>query len=166
MTKKITLVVVLAVIAGLGVYLIQVFLKNSQKDLKKKGTEKIVREFTDEQNNPNFFIKPNDVVLEKIFPGRSLMIEKVALENPGFVVVYKEREAKPQNIIGYSYLLPKGESRNVYISLKDEIKVGQIIFIGLRFDDGDGFFEYSGKYDKNLSRADGKVIFWEAEVKN
>lgn len=158
------MIIVILLIAGLGLYLIQGFLRERQKGFKRSGAKNLIGEAGTVPNLSDFSFKPNDLVLEKVSPGKPFIVEKVLLESPGFVVVYKDREASIKNVIGYSYLLPKGETRNVYISLKEDLKEGQVIFVGIRFDDGDGFFEYSGKYDKNLSTSSGKVIFWEVRV--
>lgn len=112
------------------------------------------------------FDKPNDIIASKIGPTKIPIIEKVKIEEPGFVVIYQDSDLESKDVLGFSQLLSEGESTNVPVFLKRALYEGETVYLGLRLDDGDKYFEFTGRYDKNVSRADGTPILWKIEVKN
>jgi len=65
----------------------------------------------------------------------------VYLENPGFVVIHEDSAGTPGKILGASSLVPAGETKNVPIALSRATKDGEIIYVMLHLDDGDGKFD-------------------------
>lgn len=171
MIKKIFISFILILLIAIGLFIIGVLswrLKNqlsvvSESSFSNKQTQNFPKGVGNLQNVFKLS-KANDIEIRNVSPGKSVLIDKILLESSGFAVVYKSDSFKVGDVLGYSRLLPKGTSENVEISLKKEINEGQIILIALRIDDGDSFFEYTGRFDKFVTRADGKPIVWKVQV--
>ena len=152
---------VIMTVALIGIYLIglqtgKIKIPKEVKDLNQEVQQEKVTQAIQPQVFD--FEKANEIIVSDIREGKRLLIDEVKIEAAGFVVVYQSDESSAVNILGFSQLLPKGESKDVSIILKRTVVRGESIYLGLRIDDGDGFFEFSGRYDKNIQRADGKAI--------
>ena len=169
MPKKVIIVVILFVVAGIGLYAIAVLsgkvdntnqISNQDQTVPVQEDKGVVQDIS----NLLGFDKPNSVSVGKIQPGQVIMINSVKLERHGYVVVYRGMKAMPIDVLGYSRKLSGGVTENVEISLRSKLEVGQIIYLGFRIDDGDGYFEITGKYDKHVERADGSPILEKVTV--
>lgn len=169
MRKRLT-IVVMVVLASLGIALIRQ-LSGQRSELVSRlegigqGERQERSEASDEKPREKKSIKevlnlekPNSVTASNPQPRSWLVIEEVRVEAPGFAVIYEEDSAQAGDVLGSSKILPAGKSEDVAVFLRRDLREGEEIFIGLRIDDGDGFFEISGKYDKNVVRADGRPI--------
>ncbi len=169
MLKKVIIAAVLFVVAGFGLYLIAVLsgkVGNTHQFLDQDKIPPVQEKEGVVQNLSNLlgFDKPNSIMVDKIMPGKVIVIKKVKLEKPGFVVAYRGVKAMPIDVMGYTRKLSGGETDNAEIPLRRNVEVGQIIYLGLRVDDGDGYFEITGKYDKHVTRADGTPILEKVTV--
>ena len=166
--KKILTVIILVIVAGIG--LVGIGVLSGKVDLPEKkleitgdespftkGEENVIKDMIN-------FEPENLVTIGRIEPGEIILIDKVKLEEAGFVVVYSKNFVEPATILGYSRKLAKGETASVYINLRRKINENETIYVGLRLDDGDGFFEVTARYDKNITRADGTPILEEFKV--
>ena len=166
--KKIVTVIILVVIAGVGlagIGLLSGKVSLPEKKLDITGEEPVLVKEEEQVIKKLINFEPeNMVTIGKIEPGSRIVIGKVKLEETGFVVVYANNSAEPASVLGFSKKLEKGETADVTVNLREKINDTDTVYIGLRLDDGDGFFEISGMYDKNISRADGTPILEEFKV--
>lgn len=174
MLKKIFIAGILTLAAGVGLYAIAVLSGRIELPSEEPVTnqEFQIQEYvSEEMQSPVEEVKqvlnldkPNDIVFGEVRPANFLVLESVKIEQNGFAVVYESENPKPSDVLGFSSFLHKGKTENVLINLKRSLSQGEKIFVGHRLDDGDGFFEISGRYDKNVARADGKLLLFEANV--
>ena len=173
MPRKIFITLFLIFLAAVGIYAIAV-LSGRVEVPERNGIDKGITKEAGEVQEPGpieqvkkalNLEKPNDIVFGEVNAGTTLIIlESVKIEHVGFVVVYEKENPRPENVLGFSPLLQRGATENVPIRLKRFLTQGETIYAGFRLDDGDGFFEISGRYDTNVSRADGGLILHEARV--
>ncbi|MFA5841759.1 MAG: hypothetical protein WC835_02235 [Candidatus Paceibacterota bacterium] len=90
-------------------------------------------------------------------PGTIITVDSINMQESGFVIVSKDDGER--NIIGVSTPLSRGENKNINISLTEEVKDGQIIYISVHVDgNGDRVFEFPGGPDIWAYDASGKKI--------
>ena len=171
MFKKVIIVIALILIAGFGLYAIAVLsgkvgstnqISNQNQIPQVQEKKSVIQDV----GNLLGFDKPNTISVGKVLPGQEITINSVKLEKSGYVVVYRSAKSLPIDVLGYSRKLPEGENKDVKITLRRRVEVGQIIYFGFRIDDGDGYFEISGKYDVHVVRADGTPILEKVTVEN
>ena len=66
------------------------------------------------------------------------------LLEPGFVVVYDDLDGESGEILGHSSLLASGEIHDIVVLLEDAVEQGDVLYVLLHKDDGDGEFNYPG----------------------
>lgn len=75
----------------------------------------------------------------------SIFVDTAILEVPGYVVIHRaEEDGSVGEVIGFSDLLPAGETEDFVILLDEEVFVGEELIAMLHADDGDAFFEFPG----------------------
>jgi len=99
------------------------------------------------------------------FPGNSVIIEKVNLVSPGFVVIHEILDDYENSVFGSSSLLHAGESEAIIILLSKKTKENEIYYATLFSDDGDGLFNLE-QDDKPMEDKDGKSVSVEIHVKS
>lgn len=102
-------------------------------------------ELSPTDSSSGFMIGQSAIYVAEQLPGRNVSVAVVRFEKPGFVAVHEEAYGAPGNILGVSSLFPAGEFRNPSpIVLSREIKDGEIIYVMLHLDNGDGKFDARG----------------------
>ncbi|HEY9583573.1 MAG TPA: hypothetical protein VJI66_01250 [Candidatus Paceibacterota bacterium] len=96
----------------------------------------------------------NRVVVTDQFPGNIVYLSSVQLEKPGFVVVHKDNNGTPGDIIGYQYF-DKGINPG-RITLTSSTVEGGVYYAMLHSDDGDKVF--NATKDLPLKDSKGDVI--------
>lgn len=88
--------------------------------------------------------------------GLEAIVKSVKFENrAGWVAIHEDREGKPGNILGATWL-PVGESKEVKVELLRSMEAGKTYYAMLHDDDGDKKFNY--KNDLSLPSATGEPI--------
>jgi len=88
-----------------------------------------------------FALSPNAIVLTDYSAGKLITATKIKFESQGFIVVHEDKGGKKGMILGYSKLLPSGESDDVVVGLSRASKDGERLYVSLVLDNGDGKFE-------------------------
>ena len=73
--------------------------------------------------------------------GNEIFIERAVLSNAGYVVIHREKDGDPGEIIGVSEFLPEGTRENFLMSIDEEAVEGDTLFAMIHIDDGDGVFD-------------------------
>lgn len=81
----------------------------------------------------------NRVVVSDQYPGNIVYISSAQLANPGWVVIHKDNNGKPGDVIGYTYF-DKGINPGK-ITLTQNTVDGQVYYAMLHMDDGDKKFD-------------------------
>ncbi len=90
----------------------------------------------------------------------SVVVDFVSLAKPGFVVIHKNANGQPGEIIGVSELLEAGESRSV--SILANLTAGESYFAMLHADNGNG--QFSAELDAAFVDEKGDPIMGRFEV--
>ncbi|TSD07402.1 MAG: hypothetical protein Greene07144_920 [Parcubacteria group bacterium Greene0714_4] len=93
-------------------------------------------------NSTGLIVGTNAIYVEDQAPSKTILVATVRLEKPGFVIVFDDANGVPGKILGRSDFLPAGEMENLLpIQLSRKTQDGEILYIALHFDDGDGMFD-------------------------
>ncbi|MGD8744264.1 MAG: hypothetical protein PVJ52_01550 [Candidatus Woesebacteria bacterium] len=76
-----------------------------------------------------FFFASGENIREIDLKNNKVTINKVDLENPGYIYIYKDDNGRLGRFVGVSSELPKGVSRGIYIDLKEAAAPGQEYWI-------------------------------------
>jgi hypothetical protein len=88
--------------------------------------------------------------------GLEATVKSVKFESrAGWVAIHEDREGKPGNILGATWL-PVGENKEVKVELLRSMEVGKTYYAMLHDDDGDKKFNY--KNDLSLPSSTGEPI--------
>lgn len=113
-------------------------------------------------------ITGNDNLLSLIVPeqagGKEIFIESSVLPDAGYVVVHREKDGKPGDIIGVSDFLSAGVKENFLMSINEEVVEGDTLFAMIHSDDGDGVFDES--LDVPFVDGNGDVILVKFSIVN
>jgi len=80
------------------------------------------------------------IVVDAQKAGTVMTIKEITMEKDGFAVVYDNNNGKLGNIIGNSRYLPKGKTLNVLFGLTRPSVRGEMLYIVIHEDSGDGIF--------------------------
>lgn len=72
--------------------------------------------------------------------GSTVNVASVFLSKPGFIAIHNTVNGAPGAVIGYSALLPAGQSTNILVTLSANMVVGSSYIAMLHFDNGDGVY--------------------------
>ena len=98
--------------------------------------------------------KPSIAVDEQKVKDDNIVVTRLFLDNPGYVLIHKVADGKPGPVIGNSELL-NGENSNVEVKVSDYENENELIAM-LHYDDGDSDYEFPG--DDTPTKVDDKVI--------
>jgi len=98
--------------------------------------------------------KPSIAVEEQKVENDNVVVTRLFLDKPGYVVIHKVADGKPGAVIGNSGLLD-GENSNINVKVTDYENENELIAM-LHYDDGDGSYEFPG--DDIPTKVDDKVI--------
>lgn len=90
-------------------------------------------------------------------PSETVVIGLVVLKDPGYVVIHKDSNGSPGEIIGHSKLLSSGENINLKFELDEPTLQGNYYFAMLHIDDGDGEFNFPGN-DEPIKDIENDII--------
>ena len=94
------------------------------------------------------------IVISDQFPGNIVYVSSVMLAQPGFIVVHKDKNGQPGDVIGYQYF-DKGTNPGK-ITLTMPTAEGGIYYAMLHSDNGDKKFDVTK--DLPLKDASGNII--------
>lgn len=141
---RLYLTVVLCFVAGLGLAWL---LFSGPADTAKENKEG--------ENQPASLGATGVAAEDQVF-GSEAMIKSVKFETrAGWVAVHEDREGKPGNILGASWL-PVGEHKDIKVELLRSMEAGKTYYAMLHDDDGDKKFNY--KNDLSLPSSTGEPI--------
>ena len=98
--------------------------------------------------------KPSIAVEEQKVENDNVVVTRLFLDKPGYVVIHKVADGKPGAVIGNSGLLD-GVNSNINVKVLDYENENELIAM-LHYDDGDGNYEFPG--DDNPTKVDDKVV--------
>lgn len=98
--------------------------------------------------------KPSIAVDEQKVENDNVVVARLFLDKPGYVVIHKVADGKPGPVIGNSELL-NGENSNVEVKVSDYENEDELIAM-LHYDDGDSDYEFPG--DDTPTKVDDKVV--------
>jgi len=98
--------------------------------------------------------KPSIAVDEQKVENDNVVVTRLFLDKPGYVVIHKVDDGKPGAVIGNSGLLDR-ENSNINVKISDYENENEIIAM-LHYDDGDGSYEFPG--DDIPTKIDDKVV--------
>ncbi len=120
-------IIILSIIAGF--FLLNSFLKKNVIEPDTAVQEEVMEE----------------LVVSLIVPqqagGANIFIENAFLQEEGYVVIHRNEDSKPGEIIGVSELLQVGSNANFLMDIDEEVIEGDVLFAVLHTDDGDGEFD-------------------------
>lgn len=99
----------------------------------------------------------NGLIVGGRLAGDPIVITKVKLSTPGYVVIHADNNGVPGTILAESALLPAGVTADVTIELGRTTKAGQTYWAMLHGDDGDGKFEFPGP-DAPIKNESGDIV--------
>ena len=89
---------------------------------------------------------PTDIVeVRDNLPGDSVVIPRVVLSSPGFVMIHKSDNGRTGAIVMTGDYLPAGESKDVVVHTGIETQSGESYFAMLHVDDGNGNYDDPGR---------------------
>lgn len=157
--KRLSVFVLIAFIF-FGVFLLYLILFDSRQGDEIITEEQVVNELSEEKiNTPEDEAKelvierkgvklaPGNIffTVSKVSPGKKIIVDTVSFDEPGYVVVFTEREDVPHSVFAKSELLSEGIHNNVSIDLPKEMVENEAYYAVLFDDDGDGKFEVPGE---------------------
>jgi hypothetical protein len=96
-------------------------------------------------------------------PGNSVNISIVNLTKPGYIVIHEaDNQGEFGRIIGNSFIIPAGESENIFVGLIRPSVSGEFLYAIIYEDSGDGFF--TPELDVPFKDEAGNVIFMRFRV--
>jgi len=98
--------------------------------------------------------KPSIAVEEQKVENDNVVVTRLFLDKPGYIVIHKVVDGKPGAVIGNSGLLDGGNS-NINVKVSDYENENELIAM-LHYDDGDGNYEFPG--DDTPTKVDDKVV--------
>jgi len=98
--------------------------------------------------------QPSIVVEEQKVENDNVVVTRLSLDKPGYVVIHKVADGKPGAVIGNSELLD-GENSNINVKVANYENENELIAM-LHYDDGDSNYEFPG--DDIPTKVDDKVI--------
>jgi len=98
--------------------------------------------------------KPSIAVDEQKVKNDDVVVTRLFLDKPGYVVIHKVVDGKPGPVIGNSELLD-GENSNVNVKVVDYENENELIAM-LHYDDGDSDYEFPG--DDTPTKVDEAVV--------
>ena len=111
----------------------------------QEGMEEVGEEIENLDMESGVATEANGLVVSNQSVEDSIFVETAILEVPGYVVIHKtEADGSAGEVIGFSNLLPAGETEDFVILMDEEIFIGEELIAMLHADDGDAFFEYPG----------------------
>jgi len=142
------------IVLGIGIVFRQ---KLMLQDNKVQQANKVQIE---KSENTNLGLKESSqasISASNCLPGGSIIIEKVNLISPGFVVIHEIPNDYENGVFGNSDLLQAGESEAVTVLLSKETKENEKYYATLFSDDGDGSFSLD-QGDKPMENKNGKSV--------
>lgn len=136
-------VIVIIILVVLGYYM--------YKGTDSKSPSEINSSVTDGDNSSK---EINRVVVSDQYPGNIVYVSSAQFSAPGWVVIHKDNNGKPGDVIGYTYF-DKGINPGK-INLKENTKEGMMYYAMLHSDDGDKKFDASK--DVPLKDSKGGII--------
>ncbi len=95
-----------------------------------------------DSGSTGLIVSRNAIYVAEPVPSQTLSVAVVRLEKPGFVVVHEDAGGNPGEILGASGALPAGETGTLApISLSRMTRDGEMLYVMLHLDDGDGTFD-------------------------
>ena len=98
--------------------------------------------------------KPSITVNEQKVKNDNIVVTRLFLDKPGYIVIHKVVDGKPGSVIGNSKLL-EGVNSNVDVKVLDYENENELIAM-LHYDDGDGNYEFPG--DDAPTKVDEAVV--------
>jgi hypothetical protein len=100
-----------------------------------------------------------DVSGEMSSDENTISLQSVEITNPGFILIRRDQQGTPDEIIGVSDFLPAGVSDNVVIKLTGEVTQGEILYAMVYADNtADGKFTPNG--DEPSKDPDGNLAIY------
>ncbi len=93
------------------------------------------------RNMPVLEQRTDAVVLGTVTPGSIILISKVQLSKPGFVMIHASEAGVAGDIVATGDLLPTGESADIIITMPTNTKLGEQYVAMLHSDDGNGQYD-------------------------
>jgi hypothetical protein len=137
-------VVVIIILVVLGYYMYKGTNSKSPSDTNSSVVD----------NNESTSKEINRVDVTDQYPGNLVYISSAQFAAPGWVVIHKDNNGKPGDIIGYTYF-DKGINPG-RVNLKENTKEGMMYYAMLHSDDGDKKFDASK--DAPLKDSKGNII--------
>jgi len=106
--------------------------------------------------------QPSIAVDEQEVENEQVIITRLFLDNPGYIVIHKVADGAPGPVIGNSELL-NGENSDVSVEISDYENENELIAM-LHYDDGDEGYEFPG--DDAPAQLDGSVVLTKFLVLN
>ncbi len=81
------------------------------------------------------------IVVPKQAGGKNIFIESAVLKDGGYVVVHRNKDGQPGDVIGVSELLLPGTTDNFLMNIDEEVKEGDSLIATIHKDNGDNVFD-------------------------
>lgn len=149
----ISLIFVIVLVGGYYLYTNDGFDSN----LFKKSPEEapvIDENLVQNSNNQSLLssIGENVVLIVEQPPAVEIMAHGVKLSNPGWLVIRNQAS----EIVGFVGVIPKGEFKNIKVTMNELYPSGSAFSAMLQFDDGDGIF--NPEKDLPVSDSAGNIV--------
>lgn len=153
------LVLVLTFLIFFGGYLLYLILFGQRQVVEERAEEKGIEQLSEEQIEKieeevmELVVEDSQAKLapEKFFfiitnvtAGKKITINSVSFEDPGYVVVFTDKEGMPAKVFARSEILADGVYIDISIDLPRKVSGGEVLYALLYADDGDSIFEVPG----------------------
>ena len=93
--------------------------QNGEIELMKRIMQRLDGNQTNTDTvNSGMRVEENAIYVEDQKPNTKVLVNTVTLSKPGFVVIHKNNNGNPGEVIGSSQYLPAGNSNNIVIKIK------------------------------------------------
>lgn len=142
MNKKFLIILLAAVIVGIGAYYFLTTKKSDPSGMNMTPAEmEEMDNSSGSSSNSTMLAEDNAVMVSDQRPGM-IVTGTVYLASPGYLVIHEDNDGVPGAVLGSSMLLTAGENSNVNVSLSRAMKNGEKLNAMLHSDtDGDGSFD-------------------------
>lgn len=135
-TNKLLVISASIFILTITLLLITLFLKS-----RTKGTIQSRNQVSSGQFLPTI---GGELTISNQKAGSKFIINQAKLANPGYIVIHKDNQGNPGEIVAKSNLLQRGEYANFEIQLKNPTQKTENYFVIIYYDNGNGYFDYPG----------------------
>lgn len=99
----------------------------------------------------------NTIFMNPQMPGSEIQVTTVMLQQPGYVVIHRDNNGEPGEVIGHSALLGT-DVVDARVELNEAVVDGDQLYAMLHSDDGDGVYEFPDADEPIVDETTGEPV--------